>query len=315
MGIANDIHNAISAGNIRERDADFPFRHHLGASLLGHTCARYLWYSFRWFRLPSHSARIQRIFEKGRREETLIIETLRSLGYVISTTLPELCENMQLPVTLNSIDVMRGWGLNVYKPMEMTADAQIKANFPPHLGGSMDGILHVPQNYVDQYGFFMVLEIKTHNQKSFREVIKNGESMQLNKAQHYIQGNAYATQTGCTNFMYVAKNKNDEQLYLREEVTQPYITQLNIIRAEQIIYKQSSSDTAKTQEKWRCSSCDYRAICKDKNTDLIHRNCRTCVNAVATPDGSWRCEAFGSFIPKYDEITKAEQCTQYERIT
>lgn len=314
MGLANDVHNALSSAAIVERDAEFPFRHHLGASLLGHTCDRYLWYSFRWFRLPSHSSRIQRIFNRGRTEETKIINSLRAVGLIISTTLPELCQNLNLPVTTNSIDVIRGYGLNVFKPATISPDAQIKANFPPHLGGSLDGILHVPQNYVHIYGYFMPIEVKTHNHKSFVEVIRKGESMRWNKPQHFVQGNAYATETGCTHFLYVAENKNTDELYLRDEVAEKSVSALNIARGNNIIYRQHPDESAKTTEKWRCTSCDYKNICKSKKYDEVSINCRTCKNAEPKEDGSWVCNALMQFIEKEKEIITAENCPHYTRL-
>lgn len=314
MTLANDIHNALSAASIVERDTEFPFRHHLGASLLGKGCNRYLWYSFRWAKLPSHSARIQRIFNRGRSEELRIIEALRKTGLTISTTLSELCINLHLPVELNSLDIIANYGLRVYKPQQLTDDSQIKANFPPHLGGSMDGILHVPANYVGTYGYFMPIEVKTHNQKSFNAVIKNGESMRWNSPQHYVQGNAYATQTGCSHFLYVAENKNTDELYLRDEEAQESVTALNVVRAEQIIYKKSQDVVERTSEKWRCNMCDYKDICKNKLYDTVSHNCRTCAYATANDDGSWTCDVYLNHIEKYTEIDRAMSCEHYERI-
>jgi len=314
MGLANDIHNAISTCDLQDRDDEFPFRHHLGASLFGHTCDRYLWYSFRWMREPSHSARIERLFRRGREAEAKIVRMLRRTGLTVSTTLPELCENLNLPVSLNSIDIIRGYGLNVYKPQVIEPDEQIRANFPPHLGGSMDGILHVPSNYVEEYGYFIVLELKTHNQKSFMKTIRNGESTQWTSPQHYVQGNAYATQTGCKYFIYVAQNKNTDELYLRDEAVQIHVTELNIIRANNIIYRQKATESPKTQEKWRCNMCDYKPICKDKQVGLVARNCRTCQHAVPQVDGSWHCTVFGNFLEKKQEIKLAADCPSYMRI-
>jgi len=314
MGLANDVHNALSSAALVERDSEFPFRNHLGASLLGHTCDRYLWYSFRWFKLPSHSARIQRIFNRGRSEEVKIINALRSVGLIISTTIPELCENLNLPVNTNSIDVMRGYGLNVYKPSVITNDSQIKANFPPHLGGSMDGILHVPANYVSQYGYFMPVEVKTHSQKSFMEAKRNDESMRWNKPQHFVQGNAYATETGCSHFLYVAENKNTDELYLRDEQAEASVSAINIARGSHIVYRQHPDESAKTQEKWRCTSCDYKNICKSKKYDEIAVNCRTCKHASPQQDGSWVCNALMTLLEKEKEIEIAENCPHYTRI-
>lgn len=314
MGIADDIHNTISSNALIEREADFPFRHHLGASIMGHTCDRYLWFSFRWMREPSHSSRIQRIFNRGNSEEKRIIEMLRKTGLVLSTNLAELCANTGLPVELNSLYLLRSYGLDVFIPSEITADTQIKANFPPHLGGSLDAILHVPANYVSQYGYFMPVEIKTHNQRSFGELIKDKQSTRWNKPQHFVQGNMYATQTKCNNFLYVAENKNTDELYLIDEQAVTSVATLNLMRAEQIIYRQRAEDNVKTQEQWRCRMCDYKDICKKSSFNDVAINCRTCANALPINDGSWQCTAYMNIIERETEIERASICPHYTRI-
>lgn len=314
MGLADDIHNTLSTNAIIERANEFPFRHHLGASLLGHPCDRFLWYSFRWARLPSHSSRVQRIFNRGQSEELKIIEMLRTAGYVLSTNLAELCQNTGLPVEINSLHLIRSYGLDVFIPSEIKADTQIKANFPPHLGGSMDAILHVPANYVQTYGYFMPVEVKTHNQRSFTEAIKKQDSIRWNKPQHFCQGNAYAVRTGCAYFMYVAENKNTDELYLKEELASPSVTQLNIARGEQIIYRTKAEGSSKTEEKWRCNMCDYKDMCKRKSFADVSRNCRTCQWATPQPDGSWTCQVYINDIARETEINRAESCPHYTSI-
>lgn len=312
---ADSIHDAIAHISVKDND-DFPFRHHLGASVLGNGCDRYLWYSFRWTLMPKHSSRIHRLFRRGHREEARIIEMLRSTGLVVSTNLVELCENVQLPPTPNSIDIIRNYGLDVYKPASVTTDTQIKANLPPHMGGSMDGILHVPANYVGMFGYFMPIEVKTHNQRSFTAMKKNGDSIRWNVPQHFVQGNTYAVRTGCTHFLYVAENKNDDSLYIKQEVAETSVTALNIVRAEQIIYKENETHIAKTQEKWRCRMCDYDAVCNRKKKDIldIAINCRTCVHARPIEDGTWACMVNHCQIEKETEIELAATCPQYEVI-
>ena len=44
-------------------------RAHLGASLLGHPCDRYLWLMFRWAVIEKFDGRILRLFQRGQREE------------------------------------------------------------------------------------------------------------------------------------------------------------------------------------------------------------------------------------------------------
>ncbi len=55
-------------------------RPYLGCSKLGHSCARYLWYSFRWCYQSEHTGRQLRLFGRGHREEPSIIAELEKIG-------------------------------------------------------------------------------------------------------------------------------------------------------------------------------------------------------------------------------------------
>ena len=112
-----------------------PPRGHMGASLLGHPCERYLWLNFRWVMPEKFIGRILRLFRRGQNEEATIISDLRAIG----------------------IDV-RG--------------AQTRVNFDAFVSGSADGVAlsGVPEAPTKPH----VLEIKTHSLKSFNDVSKKG---------------------------------------------------------------------------------------------------------------------------------------------
>ncbi len=55
-------------------------RPYLGASGIGHSCERFLWYSFRWCFTEVISERQMRLFGRGHREEPVIVEMLEKVG-------------------------------------------------------------------------------------------------------------------------------------------------------------------------------------------------------------------------------------------
>ena len=55
-------------------------RGHMGGSLLGHKCERYLWYMFRWTFAENFPGRIRRLFRRGHDEERTIVSDLRAIG-------------------------------------------------------------------------------------------------------------------------------------------------------------------------------------------------------------------------------------------
>lgn len=128
----NTIANLIDKHHESQQESP---RGHMGASLLGHPCERYLWLNFRWVVQEKFKGRILRLFRRGQNEEATIISDLRAIG----------------------IDV-RG--------------TQTRVNFDAHVSGSADGVAlsGVPQAPSKQH----VLEFKTHSLKSFNDVVKKG---------------------------------------------------------------------------------------------------------------------------------------------
>ena len=61
-------------------------RPHMGVSLLGHPCDRWLWLSFRWAIQEDFPGRILRLFRRGHHEENWIVQDLRAIGVHIRAT-------------------------------------------------------------------------------------------------------------------------------------------------------------------------------------------------------------------------------------
>jgi hypothetical protein len=117
-----------------ESQAEKP-RGHMGCSLLGHPCERWLWLSFRWAVREQFEGRILRLFRRGQMEEDTIIRDLRAIG----------------------IDIR---------------SSQQRVNFGSHVSGSLDGIIEtgVPEAPKKRH----VAEFKTHSKKSFDDLVKLG---------------------------------------------------------------------------------------------------------------------------------------------
>lgn len=72
---------AIYANWQKERGDDR--RTHLGASQIGRECDREIWYGFRWARTATFDGRMLRLFDRGHREEKVVIVDLLQAGMKI----------------------------------------------------------------------------------------------------------------------------------------------------------------------------------------------------------------------------------------
>lgn len=306
------IKDAISQHIDSERADEFPFRHHLGASVLSHTCERFLFYTFRWFMVPQHPSRVVRIFNRGHREEDRMIGTLRDIGLVISTTYEELFKNLNVPVSYESIAALKDYGINLHAPFahKYGEHKQLQVDMPSHLGGSIDGVLHVPAEYVDELGYLLPIECKTHNRKNYMAAMN--KNLIESQPKHYAQINTYGKYLGAKYGLYYAENKDNEEINFKLVKLDASLVDLYERRGLNVIYTQDPKQLSRTTETWMCKMCDYAPLCK-KNLPPTSISCRSCANFFPQKDGSWLCMARSDVVvEKYKEIEIAEQCPQYK---
>jgi hypothetical protein len=240
-----------------ENDADDGNRPHLGASLIGRPCERQLWYTFRWVDSKKFSGRMLRLFETGQLAEARFVANLRRIGVQVHDVTPD---GKQWRVT----------------------------DLGGHFGGSMDGaavgLPEAPKTW-------HVLEFKTHGDKSFTELAKS--KVAKAKPEHYAQMQVYMGYTGMERALYMAVNKNTDELYAERVDFDPVEFAKLKARAERVIRAAEPPLRVSNDPSWFvCKMCDFHAHCHGEAAPAV--NCRTC--AHATPfmdgdDGEWICEA------------------------
>jgi len=262
--IAKRIYNALQVKNSAE-----PLRQHLGASIIGHYCDKYIWLSFRWAIPNNFDGRILRLFRRGQDEEARVFQDLIAAGIAV-------------------------------KPFNNGKQWSIKDG---HFGGSLDGIITggVPESPMKQH----VLEIKTHSKKSFDELEKQG--VKKSKPQHYAQMQVYMLHTGIDRALYFAVCKDDDRIYTeRLELNKELANQLTdkakkIISSDRAIPEQISYDPSWYQ----CKLCNAHDLCHgSKITKQV--NCRTCCYSTAVNDGTWFCDNWNAQIPAESLIDGCE---------
>ena len=226
-------------------------REHLGASLIGAECDRYLWQSFRWVALPQFEGRILRLFDTGTREEARVFDELRGIGVELHTH---------------------------------EGGQQIKCRDKTgHFGGSVDaiakGLPEAPKTWA-------VVEIKTHNAKSWVGVKAIGVAE--SKPKHYAQMQIYMRLLKLERALYFAVNKDTDHVYTEWVHHDESASSVLLGRAESII--RASQPPAKLSEDpayFGCKFCDFNAHCHQKKVATV--NCRTCSHSTPGADGTWHC--------------------------
>lgn len=235
-------------------------RPHLGASLIGHECDRYLWLTFRWAALPQFEGRILRLFNTGVREEARIHEELRGIG-------------VELHVEDNGkqIDCRDASG---------------------HFGGSVDGI---GKGFPEAPKTWAVLECKTHSASSFKQLKDKG--VEESKPRHYAQMQVYMGLLDLERALYYAVNKDTDEVYTQWIHFDQAAFDALQARATRII--QASEPPPKLSEDpahWQCKTCDFYELCHQGRVALP--NCRTCCHASPVEKGGWHCGYHNKLLQK-----------------
>jgi len=239
-----------------KRKAEKP-RAYLGASIIGHHCDRYLWFSFRGAFVPVFPGRILRLFNTGKREESRVVRELRDIGCQVEGADPQI---------------------------EFTA---IGGHFKCHPDGMVLGIPEAPKTW-------HLLEIKTHKKASFDKVLKEG--VKVAEPMHHAQMMVGMGMSLTTRALYYSVRKETDHIFT-ERVRYDKDEFARLMRRAQDIISAITPPPrcANRPDDFRCRFCDASEICwPAKGTvPLPFQSCRTCCHA--TPEtgedmaGQWTC--------------------------
>lgn len=274
------------------REGNDGHRSHMGASLIGGECPRAIWYDFHWVTKSAFPGRIMRLFNRGHLEEGRFIAMLLAIG----------CRIYQQDEHGNQFRVSHAGG---------------------HFGGSGDGVaIGLP----DLTPLSAALtEFKTHGEKSFIELagkldqwrkhVENpskypftGKGVREAKFEHYVQMQVYMFKMGLPLSLYLAVNKNTDDLYGE-------IVLLDRATAEQFLDRGTLLiDMPKPPKRisespgfFKCRFCSHRDVCHlNKAPDV---NCRTCIHSHVSSTSPWTCDLHG-------ELSRERQlvgCKDYKR--
>jgi len=239
-------------------------RAHLGASIIGHTCERYIWLSFRWAFKQQFIGRMKRLFRRGHNEEETIIQDLRMIG----------CE---------------------VKTYDQETGKQLRFD-DGHFGGSCDGLITygVPEAKKTPH----ILEAKTHSLKSFTDLKAKG--VKESKPQHYAQCQVYMHAFDVDRALYYAVCKDNDEIYT-ERIERNKDEGMSLFeKAQRIISSDRMPAPLSADPTWyQCKFCAAHDICHgSKLTKQV--NCRTCAHSTPSEAGQWHCAHWDAEIPGAD---------------
>lgn len=249
-----------------------PERAYLGGSIIGDPCKRKLWYLFRWAYEPEKfDGRMLRLFQTGHIEESRIVADLKASGLLCWEVDPDTGDQ---------------WGI---------------ADVGGHFRGHLDGVaLQVFEAMKTPH----LLECKSHNDNSFKELLRLG--VKDAKPVHYAQMQIYMHYMELTRALYYAVNKNDDDEHSERVEYDPVYALRLIGKAQDIITANTPpmklhSDPAAKMAALDCSYCPVRAGCHEGA--WARRNCRTCIHSTAMLDGDgrWHCARHNCDLSRADQ--------------
>ena len=170
------------------------------------------------------------------------------------------------------------------------------------MDGCVLGILEAPKTW-------HVFEGKTHNAKSFTKLIEEG--VEKSKPQHYAQCQCYMHLTGMTRTLYLAVNKDTDELYSERIHYDPAVCACLLECAGRIITSTTPPERIATRpDFYQCKWCDARVICwgiqeegKYQALPVPAISCRQCCHATPMMDGDarWVCEKHKRGLSEVDQ--------------
>lgn len=238
-----------------KRNAQEEPRGYLGGSIIGKECKRALWYDFRFATREKFPGRLLRLFETGHLAEARFVKDLRDIG----------CQ--------------------VWEHDPATGKQFSYKDVSGHMAGNLDGV----GKYIPAGGRLPhLLEFKTHSSKSFKELKDKG--VKAAKPQHYAQMMVYCGWAELPRALYMAVNKDTDELYTERLPFDRVEFERLIAKAEEIIFAEKPPAKISEDAKFFiCNMCSHKAVCHGHKVPAL--SCRTCVHATPerTGDARWSC--------------------------
>ena len=214
-------------------------RFYMGASMVGHSCDRYVWMNYRGFKGDSenpfqqgedHPGRVFGIFQMGHDIEAVIVDALKDRGILEDTQ------------TLIKEDVVRGHA---------------------------DGVLRID-------GERVLLEIKSANKRRFDLFKKNG--VEKTNIQYFVQMHIYMHFLLIQKAVFLVVSKDSFHIH-EEEVPYNRKIAVDAVERARRLSTSKEPDAGFDKDAPECVFCDYRKYCHAGiKVDVGKKACLNCAH-------------------------------------
>jgi len=211
---------------------DFP-RGYPGISGAGERCLRKRQFDHHFCAKGEINARTNRIFSVGHLFEEILREELLECGYKV-------------------------WG-------DQTSMTLLDGRVSGHNDGFIEGIPEAPKTT-------HILEIKTMNDKAFKDVKKKG--VLKSKPVYYTQMQLYMEAMKLDRALFISVNKNDCEYYVervkkdKDHIREVLDKTIDVLDSDVLLFRISDKQTF-----FECGWCDYKENCHNKKP--VEKTCRS----------------------------------------
>jgi hypothetical protein len=220
----NSIQNLIDEAYAQKTRSEEKTRPHMGISMIGHPCERWMWLSFRWAVKEEFNGRMYRLFNRGHREEDVLISLLEMIGVEFS-------------------------------------GQQAHVDFGFHVSGSADGVIErgVPGALQTRH----VAEFKTHSLKSFNDVAAKGVLMSKPMHYAQMQGYMHGMFINRALYVAICKDDDriyTERVHYDKKFAERLVERAQRVATADRIPEPISTDPSWYQ----CKFCPAHSFCHEK---------------------------------------------------
>ena len=123
--------------------------------------------------------------------------------------------------------------------------------------------------------------------------------------------NVYMRKMGISVCLYLAVNKNNDELYGEIVVLDPIIADQMLERGDRLVWSDTPPDRiAKTPGFWKCRFCNHSPVCH--NNAVPDYNCRTCEFSCPAKNAEWECMV-GNSVVTIDKERQLAGCQKWKR--